>query len=149
MAEEEQRQLNRGAAAKARAKELRKATEKRAEKKEQRHKEKREQQASSSAGAATPRAYDSSKGTTASKAASSSDVCKFFLDGTCNKGDKCRFQHVIVDAAAPAAEEYASGGAAAATGRDLGGARRGVLADGGGRADARLGWGPSAHGRPS
>ncbi len=115
MADEEHRQLNRGTAAKARAKELRKATEKRAEKKEQRHKEKREQQASSSAGAATPRAYDSPKGTTASKAGSSCDVCKFFLAGTCNKGDKCRFQHVIVDAAAPAAEEDASGGAAAAT----------------------------------
>ena len=103
MADEEHRQLNRGTAAKARAKELRKATEKRAEKKEQRHKEKREQQASSSAGAATPRAYDSPKGTTASKAGSSCDVCKFFLAGTCNKGDKCRFQHAVIQAAPVAA----------------------------------------------
>ena len=104
-----------GAAAKARAKELRKEVERRNEKKESRRTEKKELAPSASA-AATPRrgtaaAADDPPHRPASAAAAAacprSDVCKFFLAGTCNKGDKCKFLHVVPEppAAAPSADD--------------------------------------------
>ena len=108
-----------GAAAKARAKELRKEIERRNEKKEHRRIEKKELAPSASA-AATPRrsgapATDapprpaSAAATTA--ACTRSDVCKFFLAGTCNKGDKCKFLHVVPEQqAASAAVDGGDGG---------------------------------------
>ena len=103
-----------GAAAKQRAKELRKEVERRNEKKESRRTEKKELAPSASA-AATPRrgpaaAADDPPHRPASAAAAAcprSDVCKFFLAGTCNKGDKCKFLHVVPEppAAAPSADD--------------------------------------------
>ena len=91
-----ERQPNRGAAAKARAKEQRKEVERRSEKKEQRRKEQQQQQASPDDNGA-PTAARAGQQQEAYAAPSASAVCNFFLAGKCNKGDKCRFLHAVVE----------------------------------------------------
>ena len=87
---------NRGAAAKARAKEQRKEVERRSEKKEQRRKEQQQQQAASPDDGDAPTAARAGQ-QQANAAPTSSAVCNFFLAGKCNKGDKCRFLHADVE----------------------------------------------------
>ena len=89
-------QPNRGAAAKARAKEQRKEVERRSEKKEQRRKEQQQQQAASPDDSDAPTAARAGQ-QQANAAPTSSAVCNFFLAGKCNKGDKCRFLHADVE----------------------------------------------------
>ena len=91
-----ERQPNRGAAAKARAKEQRKEVERRSEKKEQRRKEQQQQQAASPDDGDAPTAARAGQ-QQANAAPTSSAVCNFFLAGKCNKGDKCRFLHAVVE----------------------------------------------------
>ena len=88
-------QPNRGAAAKARAKEQRKEVERRSEKKEQRRKEQQQQQASPDDNGAPTAARAGQQ--QANAAPTSSAVCNFFLAGKCKKGDKCRFFHAVVE----------------------------------------------------
>ena len=89
-------QPNRGAAAKARAKEQRKEVERRSEKKEQRRKEQQQQQAASPDDGDAPTAARAGQ-QQANAAPTSSAVCNFFLAGKCKKGDKCRFLHAVVE----------------------------------------------------
>ena len=86
-----------GASAKERAKELRKYAEQRGMVKEAKRKEKelevarqKQEMAASSASADTQKEKER-------------PICSFFLQGKCNKGSKCKFQHV-----APAAETTAA-----------------------------------------
>jgi hypothetical protein len=90
-----ERQPNRGAAAKARAKEQRKEVERRSEKKEQRRKEQQQQQAASPDDNGAPTAARAAGQQQTNAALTSSAVCNFFLAGKCNKGDKCRFLHAV------------------------------------------------------
>jgi hypothetical protein len=105
-------QPNRGAAAKARAKEQRKEVERRSEKKEQRRKdqESRQQQQQQAAaddhGAATAARAGPQQ---ANANPTSAAVCTVFLAGKCNKGDRCRFLHAVVPATAPLEEAAADG----------------------------------------
>ena len=102
-------QPNRGAAAKARAKEQRKEVERRSEKKEQRRKEQQQQQQQQQQQAAA----DDHGAATAARAGpqqananpTSSAVCSFFLAGKCNKGDRCRFLHAVVEPATAPLED--------------------------------------------
>ena len=103
-------QPNRGAAAKARAKEQRKEVERRSEKKEQRRKEQQQQQQQAAAddhGAATAARAGPQQ---ANANPTSSAVCSFFLAGKCNKGDRCRFLHAVVEPATAPLEEAAVDG---------------------------------------
>ena len=107
---DDDRHPNRGATARARAKELRKEAERRSEKKEQRRKE--QQQAASADGGGAEEEQRAADGShqQAKVAPTASAACSFFLAGTCNKGGKCRFLHAVVETTPEAATDGGGGG---------------------------------------
>ena len=84
-----------GAASKARAKEMRKYTEQRGmqreAEREHKKKEKEEEKRQHTA-------------VVAEESAAEKPICTFFLQGKCNKGEKCKFRHINTDAPAEEVE---------------------------------------------
>jgi len=106
----------RGAAAKARAKELRKEGERRAAKKQERHAKKAEPGAGPGKSAGDSDDDDAPKGKSraaevepAKPKPKSKSVCNFFLAGTCKRGAGCAFLHEDPSAASSGAAPDSGG----------------------------------------